>query len=251
MPITLGGEDDNDADEILANLDKPDTPSMPADDDDENDDEANNNASDDDEGDENEEKDDGNLAAKKEEVKENGPNAAVETTTKTNGADNEEEDQEALEKEAEEYLMTMKGRLEEFVMQAVPQKVTVRAKTGSIRSYPISYWDQLGFPKCHDLQLRRAVRCRVTRRDAGIFELRVERQTGPDVLLMTAKRRKKATTTTYLVYGGGPGSKGGVMELGGIKANILGTNYTVFRNRLLNHPRRRRTADVRNSSAPR
>ena len=83
--------------------------------------------------------------------------------------------------------------------------------------------------------MSRAFCCRVTRREAGYFELCAEKASGERKLLMTAKKKKTAAATTYAIYEGGEnvsettdqGRK--QVEIGGMKANLLGTNFTVFR----------------------
>jgi len=131
--------------------------------------------------------------------------ATIEATAE-NGP--EENDDSAAEREAAEHLMTMDGRREEFMLQPVPQK------------------------------LRRAFRCRVTRRETGYYEMRAESPSGFQ-LLMTAKKKKAAPATTYVFFCGAADDENDAAgnnkkpppELGGMRANLLGTNFTVTRNR--------------------
>jgi len=72
------------------------------------------------------------------------------------------------------------------------------------------------------MQLPRALHCCVRRQGGNHFELIVERNGSPNLTLMTAKKRK-ATTTTYAIYD----AKDAEREIALVKANMIGTNFTV------------------------
>lgn len=127
---------------------------------------------------------------------ENCAEATMAADAKKKQQEQEEGKEEQLaEQLAEEHLITMEERSEEFVLTPIPQTLT------------------------------RAFRCRVTRRNTGCFELSAERANGELTLLMMAKKKKAAAATTYTIVGG----ENNASEIGGMKANILGTNFTVFR----------------------
>jgi len=134
---------------------------------------------------------------------ESGPDATIkDEKPEENEADRNDQ---LAETQAEEHLMTH-GHQEDFLLMPIPQTFT------------------------------RAFRCRVIRRAAGCFELFAESISGEDKLLMTAKKKKAAAATTYAMYAGGEitGESNddhgrNLVEMGGVKANLLGTNFTVFR----------------------
>jgi len=147
--------------------------------------------------------DDGESSQVDDDEDENGVDATIEAE-KSERHETERDDQFA-ERQAEEHLATMRGHSEEFVLTPIPQTLT------------------------------RAYRCRVSRREAGCFDLYAERPCGERAFLMTAKKKKAAATTTYTIFSGGenggePNGQGrNAIEIGGMKANLLGTNFTVFR----------------------
>ena len=173
-------------------------------------------------------RDDGESSQVDDDEDENGVDATIEAE-KSERHETERDDQFA-ERQAEEHLATMRGHSEEFVLTPIPQTVIDQCRShtwlcGDIHPEP--------FHSC--VQLTRAYRCRVSRREAGCFDLYAERPCGERAFLMTAKKKKAAATTTYTIFSGGenggePNGQGrNAIEIGGMKANLLGTNFTVFR----------------------
>ena len=98
--------------------------------------------------------------------------------------------------------------------------------------------------------MRAAFCCRLRRRAAGYYELYAESYQDGNVYLMTAVKRKKASAASTFAIAtrsrveGKTEPTGMLIELGGVKSNVLGTHFTVFRNNPLQYARRRRRAEV-------